>query len=133
LASRLDAATVDLGAAAQQQGFAEAPFQAHLGHALAADEAGAQSRELALAAVRELAVQRLGDDHADDRIAQELQLFVVATRGVALVALVRMGGQNGLGRRAVPRFVGEGPVREREIQQRGFCKGVAEALLEHLA
>ena len=83
----------------------------YLGEVAGADQRGAHAGEVALARCGEAAVEGLGDEHAEDSVADEFELLVVAA-GVVLTVGVRLVGE---------RAVGEG-----EGEERGVLEGVAE-------
>ena len=105
------AAAAALLALAEAEAGAEVEAEGHLAEVAAADDGGAEAGELALAGVGEAAVEGLGDDQAEDGVAEELELLVVGAR---------VGEALGVG------LVGERAVGEGELEQRGVLEGVAE-------
>ena len=81
---------------------------ADLGQRAGVDDGGAQLGQLALGEVRVGAVERLGDDHAEHRVAEELQALV--------------------GRQAAV-LVGVRPVRQGALEQLGVQDRIRRALL----
>ena len=84
-------------------------MRADVGQGAGVDDGGAQLGQPALGELGVGEVQRLGDDHAEHRVAEELQALV--GRQVAVL-------------------VGVGPVRQRELEQLGIQRGVAERLAQ---
>src|SRR6478672_279504 len=88
---------------------AEVDGAGHLGEGAGVHDRGPQLREAALGEVRVGAEQRVGDDHAEHRVAEELQALV--------------------GRQAAV-LVGERPVGQGAVEQLGVQLGVAEPLTQ---
>ena len=90
----LVAAAGALLAAAEQEVLAEAERAGHVGERAHVDDGGAQLGQLALGQVGVVAVQRVGDDEAEHRVAEELQPLVVGQAAVLVgVGAVRQGTQ----------------------------------------
>ena len=76
-------------AAAEADILAQAELGGHAVQALLADELGAQARHAALRQLRKAVIERVGDDHAQDAVAQELKPLVALA--AAAPVLVRVG------------------------------------------
>jgi hypothetical protein len=74
---RLSAAAALLFTAAEAEERAEIDAGGDFAKMAAADEGGAEARELALARTGETTEERFGDGEAEDGVADELKLFVV--------------------------------------------------------
>ena len=77
-----------------------------------ADQLGFLAREIAFVEPGIALHQRFGDEKSQHRIAQKLQLFVIVQRG---------------GRSAIPRFVRQGTVSQRAVQQLRVEKPVVDS------
>jgi hypothetical protein len=104
------AAAVGFLAAADDKIFAQAEQAAFFGEGAAVDELGAGLGERAFVEGGKFLVQLLGEHELEDGIAEEFK------------ALVVLGGR--------AEFMGDGRMGERELEQGGILKGMAEAGLE---
>ena len=68
----------------QAQVLSQLELLRHAGQRLAVHQLGAQPGQLALGRLREALPQRLGDQEAEDGVAEELQALVVARLGTAM-------------------------------------------------
>ena len=100
-------------AVAQQQEIAQADAPCDQCQALLADHIRPHPGQLALGTVREIPVQVVSDDHAQDGISQKLQPLVAA-QGI------------------VPALVGVGGVGQGVLQQRDVPEAVADGLLQFM-
>jgi len=113
----LAASTLFFSAAEPEHG-SEADALSYLAEVAAADERGAEAGEFALAGVRELTVEAVGDCKAKDGVADELKLLIVGGG---------CGGSFGVG------LVGQGTMGEGELQELGTAEVVVEEGRERLA
>ena len=120
----LVAAAGGLLAAAEADVVAEAEGAADVGQRAHVDDGGAQLGQLALAGVGVRVVERVGDDQAEHRVAEELQALVV--RQPAVLVGVRAVGQGAPEQRCVDRAAGHlagGGRAARDGSQRCQCTG----------
>ncbi len=112
----LGSSAAHLLAPAQFQELAEVQPPGHAMQVRGAHQVSLQAREISLVIFREAAHQRLGDQKAQHRVAEELQLLVVVER------------RSGAG--AGPVLVGQGTMGKRAAQQLRVVEPIVQFQLE---